>query len=348
MVLDCVEFDLAALLKSNPPYDTKQRTWTGEQARTSITLTDEAMYGAMGLASLRHGATARDRHLEALAAWLRYGRQVVPLRKNIRVRINSHDRFKDAERTAWSARIGDAMGLLYLESIPQFHAFAHLEDLLSQRVRRPDFVCVRQTPSGWIMAYAECKGSIRTGKNRIHQYIKDAEPQLQGTGGYALATFLQDQQEQEPSVLAVARVGTSEVPVSPEQASKILRVHFANVVSLIGFTGLAHWLVSPSGRIGRPRTRSTTVGRRRFVAPISQISYPFQLSLDEQVFEVLVRHPLRESFVDELGECLWEIGAMVGRQNEHAAPQGQYLFRSGLLVRYLAASDFTDPVIRGR
>ena len=128
--------------------------------------------------------------LETSGAFFQYGARLSS--NHIGVRLRGALNLKDSRRTEWASRVGDALGLLYMEATGH-KWFAHFEsvqvDLGSARLpsRVPDYIAARRQEA----VLVECKGTTSSDERNFwsgrisHGYRRQIAPwlgsQLYGT-----------------------------------------------------------------------------------------------------------------------------------------------------------------------
>lgn len=158
------------------------------------------LYSSLAQAGVRADMLDQEIQLERLAAFSRYHRHFRDDRL-LSFKRSFAGYYKDAEVTAYSARIGDAVGLMAAHR-ENFCWFVHFEDLgignkVHQR-KRPDYLII--DPFARRVRLLECKGSLG----------KAGPKALQGR----LATALREQVEPWMGLQVQYRAATAPVPVS--------------------------------------------------------------------------------------------------------------------------------------
>ena len=153
-------------------------------------------------AILKRGVPPAEYGEEAIAYRRHYSRHFVS--GTMDLRLGRADYYKDAERSLFVGRVGEALGYLFVRRVLGYKAVAHVEHAwrrlrmqpLSRRLSRPDFVL----GSGPDLALAEFKGAVNEGRGasvggllrRAHAQCEEVKRRTGAPVGstHAVATFL--------------------------------------------------------------------------------------------------------------------------------------------------------------
>lgn len=236
------------------------------------------MFVCMARAAVRSTLTPTETRLEVLSALYRYTRHFESGTPWLLTTPHLSNYYKDAQKTALSGRLGDAMGL-NVAMHQGYRWFLHFEDAGwrlprtgSALSKQPDYLLFSDTEA----AMLECKGSLAQTPSRMKRTVRDGlkaqvlpyhldpSPPYHLTKWMAVGTMVQlrDNLIALASIDRPATLPPAGVPVRPSQA---IPLHYARWLKIMALHRAALQVAAGEGGVEVPELPVGVVQGHDFV-----------------------------------------------------------------------------------
>lgn len=271
------------------------------------------LFACMARAAVRTTMSPVETLVEVLSAFYRYTRHLDDARAWLITEASLSNYYKDAQKTALSGRIGDALGLRMAMHLG-YRWFLHFEDANwklppptgKKRSKQPDYLVFTSTTA----AVLECKGSLTKSQNALKTAAKGGlEDQVvpcfnDPSPPYLLSAWMAVGSMVKPTdnLLALVNLVPPSTPVtstpvtSTPPPSGVIPMHYARWLKIMGLHDTSEQLVEGNETIASPELRAEEVNGRTFLFSdptrvtdmVSAGEEALEFGIDQNVLQLLL------------------------------------------------------------